>query len=33
MGVIIGGDAAKKWQEHSFVSDNAYEAIAENRSA
>ena len=29
MGVKIGGDAWKKCQEHSFVSDNAHEAIAE----
>ena len=32
MGVKIGGDD-KKWQEPSFVSDNAREAIAENWSA
>ena len=28
LGVML-----KKWQEHSFVSDNTCEAIAENRSA
>ena len=33
MGVTIGGDAEKKWQEHSFVRDNVREAIAENWSA
>ena len=27
------GWCCKKWQEHSFVSDNAREAIAENQSA
>ena len=32
MGVKIGGDD-EKWQEPSFVSDNAREAIAENQSA
>ena len=32
MGVKIGGDAWKKCQEHSFVSDNACEAITENWS-
>ena len=31
--MTIGGDAVKKWQEHSFVIDNAHEAIVENRFA
>ena len=33
MGVTLGGDSEKKWQELSFIRFNAHETIVETRYA